>query len=622
MRKHTKWISVVVAMFMIVALAAACNNDSGGTPATPPPSGGDTGTTTGTTDTGTTDTTDPGDDFDPFEPFSKYPEPVTISVGRQANLGGSFAPGEDVHDNYTTRFLKDILNIEIEVVFDVAPEDYAATLVRHAAARTLPDTFWINDSASDMALFNELLEYDQLADLTDILSKSTAGMSRDEWNSWDQSELFQYVTENGKIMGTPAIREGMNTPFTFIRGDWLDAVGLQPPKTIAELEAAAQAFIDAGLGGADTTGMTFMSHEAGAMFGQWLGAQPLFGAHGAYPDQWVTVGGKAEWGGVQPEAKAALATLRDWTEKGIIPIEMLAMDSGDVIRDTYIAQQRSGIFFSAWWQPWPNWHEHGPGSVNLNEGMEWIPIFGPVNARGQFSPKNERLSPGGQVIMASCANPEAIIKGMNFFAEVREWRNPDFADLYEEYFRIPEMEQGTAFRTNTPFTSLNSPQNRYEVAGVIKDFLASGANIESLELPGYLEGDRWAIEGAYRYHNENGMAPWWELSQDERDDVMFGDGDLGYWWNQYVGHWGFNVIGNLYRDGAANGTYVEFMPAFIGSTPAMSDNMGMLNEHQMTTYIQIITGVLPLDAFDDFVSQWKTMGGDLVTQEVNALLGN
>ena len=618
--KYPKIIAAILAMMMLFGLVAACGGNTPDTPPAPPPSGG--GSTDSAGSGGTTDPVDPNADFDPMVPFSKYLEPVTISVGRQANLGGGFAPGEDVNDNYTTRILKDILNIEIDVVFDVPPEDYASTLVRHAAARTLPDTFWLNDSAADMAMFNELLEYGQIVDLTDILNTSVAGMTKDDWNTWDQAELFQYVTENGRIMGTPNVREGMNTPFTFIRGDWLDAVGLQPPKTIAELEAAAQAFIDAKLGGPDTTGFTFMSHEAGAMFGQWLGAQPLYGAHNAYPDQWVSKGGRAEWGGVQPEAKAALATLRDWTEKGIIPIEMLAMDSGDVIRDTYIAQQRSGIFFSAWWQPWPNWHEHGPGSVNLNEGMEWIPIFGPVNAQGKFSPKNERLSPGGQVILASCEHPEAIIKAMNLFAEIREWRNPEFADIYEEYVRIPEMEHGTAFRTNTPFASLSAPQNRFEVAGVIKDFLASGASIDSLELPGYLEGDRWSIEGAYRYHTEGGMKEWWALSQDERDEVMYGDGDLGYWWNTYVGHWAFNIIGNMYRDGSANGTYEEFMPAFVGSTPAMADNMGMLNELQMTTYIQIIAGVLPLDAFDDFVAQWKNMGGDLVTQEVNELLGN
>jgi len=617
MKKHSKWISVIVALVMTFALVAACNNDSGGTQ-TPDTGSTDQGTTSSTnTGTGTTDTTDPDSDFDPFEPFSKYPEPITITVGRQANLGGTFASGEDVNDNYTTRMLKDVLNIEIEVVFDVAPEDYNPTLVRHAAARTLPDTFWVTDDAAGMALFNELLEYNQLADLTDILAKSVAGMSRADWDTWDHDDLFQYVSENGRIFGTPAIREGMNTPFTFIRGDWLDAVGLQPPKTIAELEAAALAFIDAGFGGSDMTGMTF--HPQG-MFGQWMGIQPVYGAHGAYPDQWVTVGGEAQWGGVQPETKAALATLRDWTEKGIIDINLLAMDNGDVIRDTYISSNRSGIFFSAWWQPWPNWDGQGEASARLNDEIEWIPVFGPVNDRGQFSPKNERLSTGGQVILASCEYPEAVIKGMNLFADVIFFRNPDFADLYDEYARDPQEVQGTAFRTNTPFTNLGAPQNRYEAAGIIKDFLASGAPIDSLDLPAHLEGERNAIEGAYRYHNNNGMADWWAMTQDERNQIMEeGDGD---WSMQYVGHWAFNIIGNMYRDGDANGTYVEFMPAFVGSTPAMADNMGMLNELQTTTFLQIIAGVLPIDAFDDFVSQWHTMGGDTVTQEVNALLGN
>ena len=35
------------------------------------------------------------------------------------------------------------------------------------------------------------------------------------------------------------------------------------------------------------------------------------------------------------------------------------------------------------------------------------------------------------------------------------------------------------------------------------------------------------------------------------------------------------------------------------------------------TYVQIITGEKPVDAFDDFVKQWYEMGGTQITEEAN-----
>ena len=35
------------------------------------------------------------------------------------------------------------------------------------------------------------------------------------------------------------------------------------------------------------------------------------------------------------------------------------------------------------------------------------------------------------------------------------------------------------------------------------------------------------------------------------------------------------------------------------------------------TYVQIITGEKPVDAFDDFVKQWYEGGGEKITEEAN-----
>lgn len=37
-------------------------------------------------------------------------------------------------------------------------------------------------------------------------------------------------------------------------------------------------------------------------------------------------------------------------------------------------------------------------------------------------------------------------------------------------------------------------------------------------------------------------------------------------------------------------------------------------------YLQIILGEKPVDYFDEFVSQWKALGGDTLTEEVQAIV--
>lgn len=52
--------------------------------------------------------------------------------------------------------------------------------------------------------------------------------------------------------------------------------------------------------------------------------------------------------------------------------------------------------------------------------------------------------------------------------------------------------------------------------------------------------------------------------------------------------------------------------------PALQDNKTALEDIQAQYFIKFITGALPLTKFDEFVQQWKSQGGDAVTEAVNA----
>jgi len=60
--------------------------------------------------------------------------------------------------------------------------------------------------------------------------------------------------------------------------------------------------------------------------------------------------------------------------------------------------------------------------------------------------------------------------------------------------------------------------------------------------------------------------------------------------------------------------------AFYGTTTSMPRRKPNLDKLETQSMLSIIVGDKPVDSFDDFVSQWKSLGGDDITGEVTAAL--
>lgn len=69
-------------------------------------------------------------------------------------------------------------------------------------------------------------------------------------------------------------------------------------------------------------------------------------------------------------------------------------------------------------------------------------------------------------------------------------------------------------------------------------------------------------------------------------------------------------------DGWKAGIYIP--QAYTGAnTPAMQSKGGILVKLEGDTFINIIYGKKPVTEFDNFVKEWKSLGGDDMTKEVN-----
>jgi putative aldouronate transport system substrate-binding protein len=65
---------------------------------------------------------------------------------------------------------------------------------------------------------------------------------------------------------------------------------------------------------------------------------------------------------------------------------------------------------------------------------------------------------------------------------------------------------------------------------------------------------------------------------------------------------------------------IPVFSAYYGTTPTLEKRKVNLDKLEVQSFLNIIVGDKPVDSFDEFVKQWKEMGGTAVTQEVNSML--
>ena len=125
--------------------------------------------------------------------------------------------------------------------------------------------------------------------------------------------------------------------YTFIRHDWLEALGLEEPTNQQEMVDAMIAFATQdpdGNGVDDTYGLALVRELWGAQYG----LEGFFNAYHAYPNIWYEdEEGNLVYGTVQAEPmKAALADLQKLYAAGAIDPEFIVKDSAKAVSYTHL----------------------------------------------------------------------------------------------------------------------------------------------------------------------------------------------------------------------------------------------------------------------------------------------
>ncbi|GAA3401008.1 extracellular solute-binding protein [Paenibacillus hodogayensis] len=252
------------------------------------------------------------------------------------------------------------LNIDLRIV-PCLGDACKTQLSMRLAEGNPPDLFYV-----DRRTLARLVKQNQLLDLSpyvDLLQPAIdfAGGGKVE------------LPENGGKLYGLAIGDNAFQFTYWVREDWLDKLGLQPPATLDELARTARAFTFGdpdGNGKNDTYGFGGNPDQA-------LG--PIFGAFGTtYPGHFYRKNGQLVNSLTDPGMVPALAYIQSLIEAGVVDPDLLSNKTAQ--HEMKAFQGQVGLFYYNW-----------PNMMNDNKVKEWQPLN--PNARWVQLPSPQ--GPGG-----------------------------------------------------------------------------------------------------------------------------------------------------------------------------------------------------------------------------------
>ncbi|MBB3128447.1 putative aldouronate transport system substrate-binding protein [Paenibacillus rhizosphaerae] len=559
----------ILLIILVLVLTAACSKSGGSDEAA---GGKDTAATTndGSNTAGTTNNASPktaeGDKYDP---------PITVSTVRDQDPSMSFKPGEDISNNAWIKAYQDELGINVKYDWVVPSDQYDAKMNIAISSNQLPDIFRV--SASQL---KQLVQAGKIADLSEVYENYATELTR---QSIELGPLAKAAaTFDGKLMALPPDEGGYegSLPLLWLRSDWLTKLKLEAPKTWDDLEKVMDAFVNQdpdGNGKKDTFGLALTKDLYGNGVAETTG---VFNAFGAFPNIWIEdADGSIVYGSIQPEVKTALAKLQELYKKGYIDPEFGVKDTGKVGED--FANNKVGVEVGALWDSlWPL-----QDSVSKNPDADWI-VTPLVSATGKPVQYTANLDFNSfWVVNKKAEHPEALIKLFNLGNEKMYSGKADPKVFHTEIVDGKEY-------------------------GHFKEAVIQGAGSNPI---GGNFGHYKKVTAALDAKDPSG------LNQEQKgyyDKILgYEGGDRTTWGTMRVfGHESsYKVIEDIYQNKDENVKLTKFYGA---PTKTMAQKRATLDKMQLETFTKIILGS-SIDEFDKFVDNWKKLGGDQMTKEVN-----
>ncbi|WP_419871852.1 extracellular solute-binding protein [Candidatus Pristimantibacillus sp. PTI5] len=504
----------------------------------------------------------------------KFSEPVKMDIVRQMTSDVKFRSGEDINNNPHVTWAKETFNIDLNYVW-TADSSSIDTKIRLllSANEDLPDIVQYRGSQD---VVDALIDSGKFVEVGDLFEQY-ASESYKSAMAEDASVWNPYVRD-GKKYAIPVLDySNNNDTVLWIRDDWMKKYNLQAPATIEDMEKMMEIFANEdpdGNGKKDTVGLAVGLKNGMNTWGL-ADADFIFGAYGVMPAQWnADSDGKLAYGSIQPAVKTVLGKLKDWMDKGYIHKEAGLHDEGKAAE--LFSSGKAGIVAAPYWAG--GWPLPAVKEVDKNADYSAYPL--PAGPDGHIGRSQSGVSNGVVLINKNFEHPEAFFLYANYLYDNQgdpQAGSPLEYGFEEGYDYLIKDGQPTwdpaQFPEDKPIMNIG----KYTL-------LFDGARIPSLVMKTMNDLD-------------GGKEP--ETAFEKRSSM---DMDK-------------NIHG-----GAVNFSQIQYaMPNLYNGSPTKTykKRWDFLSKSEKETFNKIIYGESPIDAFDTYVAQWKSSGGDTITDEIN-----
>lgn len=503
---------------------------------------------------------------DKMEPLAKYDPAIDISATKFFPTV-KFPEGENFDDNRWLTAYREQLGVNVN--FKWVVESYEAYVQKNTvgiASGDLAEYIMTEEEG-----LKALHDGNHLADLTNYYPWFVEPIQ-------ENLEIFDIyldsVTFDTRRYAVPERLQPPKLSLLYVRRDWREALGLQLPESADELIALADAFSNNdpdGNGKNDTYGIA-ADFNTGNL-------HPFYAAFKSYPfnNTWVEDPdtGDIVYGALTESTRSAVGVLKDMYEREILDPEFYILSNNMIYED--IIKGKIGMFYGAHWSP------QLPLSDMLknNPGAEWDFVLPPGNAE-RYAKIAVSMRPGNfQEINKDYEHPEVLFKLANL-----AWKflNSKDADIY---YHTDLETQYSPFKYSMIW--IPNPYENINTAKKLKPALE---------------------EGRFEGH---GLNPRHKFYYDECMDYM-NNGTLKSW-----------DMWKIFGPEGTQHTYAEFVEKelytqseYRGPTISSWVENGMaLEQLRDESIVTFILNEKPLSAFNDFVEEWYTQGGQLATSEAN-----
>jgi putative aldouronate transport system substrate-binding protein len=510
------------------------------------------------------------------DPFSKMPEMVEFTTGIALPADGGHLPeGEDYENNDIAKWFAENVNVKAKMIWSTSDQNYAyeQKINLLIAANDIPDVLQILVEPHGINILSKLVKNDMIQDLTDVYDKYASPTIKDFMEKAG-NEPLKAVTFDGKLMAIPGIADTETAiPVIWTRQDWLDECGLSQPKTLDDVANIIRTFKQKYNAPPLPACQNLYKDDSNTF-------DFVFNVFKAYPGDWIRNSeGKIVYGSVQPEAKQALALLREWYAEGLIDREFPLKDKDKAFEP--IKNNKGGIFMGAWWTHW--WPLQD--SFTNDPTVDWSATV-LVSDDGIAYPRSYPIIRTLVVVKKGFKYPEAIMKCINHFEEC-SLRN-------YEWYNALRFGDGKYNNATHPLAPIEYGVSKYadEISRryrAVMDVVDGRTPIDSVD-----SSTRSIAESILEFK---------QLSDPLADYGKFANA------NQWL-------IG---ADAFTKVQIKQKFPAFFGTTDLLQQKRATLEDLEKITFLKIITGEAELDEFDRFVEQWNNLGGKEITEEINSL---